>query len=48
MALLTEVELIMNDRPLITASDNVNDVQPLTPNKLLLLRKLSTRNIFER
>ena len=43
--LMTEVELIMNDRPLTTASDDVNDVQPLTPNKLLLL---STRNIFER
>ena len=36
--LMTEVELIMNDRPLTTASDNVNGVQPLTPNKLLLLR----------
>ena len=36
--LMTEVELIMNDRPLTTGSDDVNDVQPLTPNKLLLLR----------
>ena len=35
--LMTEVELIMNDRPLTTASNDVNDVQPLTPNKLLLL-----------
>jgi hypothetical protein len=36
--ILAEVEKILNDRPLTRHSDDPNDLEPLTPNKLLLLR----------
>ncbi|XP_068242326.1 uncharacterized protein [Palaemon carinicauda] len=34
--LLCEVESIVNSRPLITVSDSVDDLEPLTPNHLLI------------
>lgn len=39
LTLLCEVENILNDRPLTTASEDPNDLEPLTPNHLLLLKK---------
>lgn len=35
---LCEVEAIMNDRPITTITNDLNDVEPLTPNHLLLLK----------
>ena len=35
---MAEVERILNDRPLTRQEHNQNDLEPLTPNKLLLLR----------
>ena len=40
--LLTEVERILNDRPLLRHEGNVDELDPLTPSKLLLLRSNST------
>ena len=37
--LLCEAESIINGRPLTKVSDNPNDLEPLTPNHLLLLRQ---------
>lgn len=37
--LLCEVESIMNNRPITTLSDDPNDLKPLTPSHLLLLKK---------
>lgn len=39
--LLCEVEMILNDRSLTRISDHQADPQPLTPNKLLLLKSSS-------
>ena len=39
--LLCEVEKILNDRPLTLLSDHPDDPEPLTPNKLLLLKSNS-------
>ena len=50
--LLTEVESILNTRPLTRASDDVNDLEPLTPNHILLGRHRNwlyvTENIEEK
>lgn len=35
---LCEVEAIMNDRPITTVTSDPNDLEPLTPNHLLLLK----------
>lgn len=35
---LCEVEAILNDGPITKLSDDPNDLEPLTPNHLLLLR----------
>ncbi|KAJ8390516.1 hypothetical protein AAFF_G00103130 [Aldrovandia affinis] len=35
---MCEVESIINGRPLTTISDDMNDLEPLTPNHLLLLK----------
>ncbi len=35
---MCEVEAILNDRPITKLSDNPNDLEPLTPNHLLLLK----------
>ncbi|XP_048587461.1 uncharacterized protein LOC125570202 [Nematostella vectensis] len=35
LTVMTEVEKILNDRPLTRVSDDPNDLEPLTPNKLL-------------
>ena len=35
---LTEVEKIMNNRPITRVSDDINDLEALTPNHILLLR----------
>lgn len=37
--LLCEVESIINGRPITTSSDSPHDLEPLTPNHLLLLKK---------
>ena len=39
---LCEVESIINGRPLTSISDDVNDLEPLTPNNLLLLKSQPT------
>lgn len=36
--LLCDVEAILNDRPITKVSDDPNDLEPLTPNHLLLLK----------
>ena len=38
LTVLAEVEKVLNDRPLTKQLDDVNDLQPLTPNMLLLNR----------
>ena len=43
---MCEVENIINSRPLTAVSNDVKDLQPLTPNMLLCLRRtvIATRN----
>lgn len=36
--ILCEVEAILNDRPITGVSEDVNDLEPLTPNHILLLK----------
>ncbi|XP_059391451.1 uncharacterized protein LOC132124461 [Carassius carassius] len=38
LTIMCEVKSIINGRPLTTVSDDVNDLEPLTPNHLLLLK----------
>ena len=38
LTLITEVEKILNDRPITYVSDDASDPEPLSPSKLLLLR----------
>ena len=38
LTFMAEVERILNDRPLTREENTVDDLEPLTPNKLLLLR----------
>lgn len=37
--LMCEVEAVINDRPITTPSDDLNDFEALTPNHLLLLKR---------
>ena len=39
--LFTEVELTMNNRPTVAASDDPADLETLTPNQFLLQRKVT-------
>jgi hypothetical protein len=41
VTLLVEVERILNDRPLVSGEGQLDDLDPLTPSKLLLLRSNS-------
>ncbi len=41
MTLTTEVEKILNDRPITQVSNDIRDPEPLSPNKLLILRSNS-------
>ena len=41
VTLLVEVERILNDRPLVRGEGQLDDLDPLTPSKLLLLRSNS-------
>ena len=43
---MTEIEAILNDRPLTYLSDNTQDPDPLTPSKLLYGRRI-TRVLHE-
>jgi hypothetical protein len=38
MTFMCEVEAIVNGRPVTVVSDNIQDMEPLTPNHILLLR----------
>ena len=42
MTFFTEVERIMNDRPLVPLTEDSNDLEVLTPSKLLILRNNET------
>ena len=42
--LLLEIESIVNSRPLTSVSDNINDLEPLTPNHFLIGRSSPNTN----
>ena len=42
MTVFTEVESVLNSRPLCAVSDDPNDCEPVTPNHLLLQRPVPT------
>ena len=42
MTVFTEVESVLNSRPLCAVSDDPNDCEPITPNNLLLQRPVPT------
>ena len=48
--LMTEVEAILNSRPITQISQDSKDLEPLTPNHLLLLRPVSSLppGVFDR
>ena len=39
---VTEVEMIMNDRPLTYTSSDINDTEPLTPSHLMFGRRIKS------
>ena len=42
VTLMAEVEMILNDRPITSISDDPRDPEPLSPNKILLLTSNSS------
>lgn len=46
LTVMCEVEMILNSRPLTTISDDPNDLEPLTPNQLLLCNLCSHREFL--
>lgn len=45
--IVTEIEAVMNDRPLTYVSSNIDDLEPLTPSHLLYGRKMTSLPSYE-
>ena len=45
--IVTEIEVVMNDRPLTHVSSNNDDLEPLTPSQLLYGRKITLMSNYE-
>ena len=43
--LLSEIESIVNNRPLMSVSDDIDDLEPLTPNHFLIGRSSPNTNV---